>query len=105
LNQKRLGTPGVLQRNGGSTPNILAKKLEEGPLPYYETGAESEGNSRLGPLVSDQKRLWDLALLYDISHHESDLHTKLQGQQKPIFDMFRAVRDFEMKLELFLKHF
>jgi hypothetical protein len=35
-----------------STPNILAKESEEGPLPYCKTGAESEGNNRLGPFVS-----------------------------------------------------
>jgi hypothetical protein len=35
----------ILQRNSGvSTPNILARKSEEGPLPYCRTGAESEGN-------------------------------------------------------------
>jgi hypothetical protein len=31
--------------------NILAKKSEEGPLQYCKTGAESEGNNRLCPLV------------------------------------------------------
>jgi hypothetical protein len=35
-----------------STPNILAKRSEEGPVPYCKTGAESDGNNQLGPLVS-----------------------------------------------------
>jgi hypothetical protein len=43
----------VLKRNTGvSTPNILASKLEEGPLPYCRAGAESEGNNRSGHLAS-----------------------------------------------------
>jgi hypothetical protein len=33
-------------------PNILARKSEEGPLPYCKTRAKLEGNSRPGPLVS-----------------------------------------------------
>jgi hypothetical protein len=51
----------------------------------------------------DEKGLCDLALLYDISHHVNNLNTKLQGQYKVIFDMFGAVRAFEMKLKLFRK--
>jgi hypothetical protein len=35
------------------TPNILASKSGEGPLPYCKIGAESEGNNRPGSLVSD----------------------------------------------------
>jgi hypothetical protein len=35
-----------------STPNILARKSEEDPLPYFKTGVESEGFSQLGFLVS-----------------------------------------------------
>jgi hypothetical protein len=35
-----------------STPNILARKSEENVLPFCKIGAESEGNNRLGPLVS-----------------------------------------------------
>jgi hypothetical protein len=31
--------------------NILARKSEEGPLPYCRTGAESEGNNRPDSLV------------------------------------------------------
>jgi hypothetical protein len=43
----------VFQRNGlVSAPNILARKSEEGLLPYYITGAKSEGNNPLGPLVN-----------------------------------------------------
>jgi hypothetical protein len=43
----------VLQRNSGvSTPNILAWKSEEGPMPLCNIGAESEGNNRLGDLIS-----------------------------------------------------
>jgi hypothetical protein len=41
------------QRNGGvSTPNILARKSEEGPPPYCKTAAESEGYNQPGPLES-----------------------------------------------------
>jgi hypothetical protein len=44
----------VLQRKSVVlTPNISAKKSEEGPLPYCKTKAESEAfNHQLGPLVS-----------------------------------------------------
>jgi hypothetical protein len=35
-----------------STLNILAKKAEEGPLPYCKTGAKLEGSNQPGPLVS-----------------------------------------------------
>jgi hypothetical protein len=35
-----------------STPNILARKSEEGPLPYCETRAKLKGNNQPGPLVS-----------------------------------------------------
>jgi hypothetical protein len=31
---------------------------------------------------SDEKWLWDLALLCDISEHLHDLNTRIQGQQK-----------------------
>jgi hypothetical protein len=42
----------VLKRNSEvSTPNILTRKSEEGPLPYCRTGVESEGNNRPGPLL------------------------------------------------------
>jgi hypothetical protein len=34
-----------------STPNILARKPEESPLPFCKIGAESEGNNWPGPLV------------------------------------------------------
>jgi hypothetical protein len=51
----------------------------------------------------DEKWLWDLVLLCDISHHVNELSTKLQGQQKLISDMFGAVRAFEVKLKLFLE--
>jgi hypothetical protein len=34
------------------TPNILARKSEEGPLPYCKIGAKSEGNNQPGHLVS-----------------------------------------------------
>jgi hypothetical protein len=33
----------------------LARKSEEGALPYCKTGAESEANNRLGPLVKRKK--------------------------------------------------
>jgi hypothetical protein len=37
----------ILERNGGVlTPNILARKSQENPLPYCKTGVESEGLNR-----------------------------------------------------------
>jgi hypothetical protein len=51
----------------------------------------------------DENWLWNLALLWDMSHHLYKLNTKPQDQQKLIPDMFRAVRAFEMKLKLFRK--
>jgi hypothetical protein len=54
--------------------------------------------------LSDEKWLWDLALLCDISPHISDLNTKLQGPQKLISDIFGVVRAFEMKLKVFRRH-
>jgi hypothetical protein len=48
--------------------------------------------------LSVEKWLWDFTLLCNISHYINDLNTKLQGQQKLISDMFRAVTAFEMKL-------
>jgi hypothetical protein len=42
----------VLQRNSLVTPNILARKPEEDPLPYCKTEAESEGSNGVGPLAS-----------------------------------------------------
>jgi hypothetical protein len=53
--------------------------------------------------LSDEKWIWDLALLCDISNHVNYLNTKLQDQQKLISDMFGAVRAFEIKLKLFRK--
>jgi hypothetical protein len=57
--------------------------------------------------LSYDKLLWDLALLYDISHHFNDLNAKLLCQQTHIneFLMFWAVRDLKMKLKLFQKQF
>jgi hypothetical protein len=37
--------------------------------------------------LSDEKWLWDLALLCDISHYVSDLNIKLQGQKTLISGM------------------
>jgi hypothetical protein len=53
--------------------------------------------------LNDEKLLWDLALLCVISHHLNDLYTKIKRQWKLIFDMFGAVRAFDMKLKLFQK--
>jgi hypothetical protein len=50
------------------------------------------------------KSLWGLALICDIRYHLNYLSTKLQGQQKLIFDMFGAVRAFGMELKLCRKH-
>jgi hypothetical protein len=50
---------------------------------------------------TDEKWLWDLAFLCDVSHRVNDLNTKFQGQHKLISDIFGAVRAFEMKLKLF----
>jgi hypothetical protein len=53
--------------------------------------------------LSDEKWLWYLALLFDISHHLSDVYTKPQGQQNLISGMLGAVRALQMKLRLFQK--
>jgi hypothetical protein len=50
--------------------------------------------------LGDEKWLWDLALLCDISHHINDLNTKFQAQQKLISGMFGDVRAFEIKPKL-----
>jgi hypothetical protein len=52
----------------------------------------------------DEKWLWEITVLCDTSHHVHGLNTKLKVQQKLIYDMFGAVRAFEMKLKLFRKH-
>jgi hypothetical protein len=60
-----------------STPNILSRKSEEGPLPHCKTRAEMEGFNRLDPLVGDipniRKSYWyqnvtvyNLSILPDI---------------------------------------
>jgi hypothetical protein len=59
--------------------------------------------AKLWTNFADETRLWDLVLLYGISHHLIDLSTELQGQQKLNFDMFMAGRAFEMKSNLFRK--
>jgi hypothetical protein len=43
--------------------------------------------------LHDEKWLWDLTLLCDITHHTGYSNTKLKGQHKSthISDMFRAV--------------
>jgi hypothetical protein len=46
--------------------------------------------------LSDEKWIWNLALLCDICHHVNDLNAKLEGQQTVISDMFGAVRAFGM---------
>jgi hypothetical protein len=45
--------------------------------------------------LCDEKWLWDLALLHDVTHHLNDINTKLQGQQELIFSNFGTVRAFE----------
>jgi hypothetical protein len=43
---KKMENEMVFHGNSGvCTPNILARKSEEGPLPYIKTGAMLEGNS------------------------------------------------------------
>jgi hypothetical protein len=39
---------------------------------------------KVAAVLSDEKWLWNLALLCDINHHLNDTNTKLQGQQKLI---------------------
>jgi hypothetical protein len=51
--------------------------------------------------LSDEKWLWNLAMLCDISHHINNLNTKLKSQQKLISGMSGVVRAFEMKLKLY----
>jgi hypothetical protein len=46
-----------------STPNILAKKSEEVPVPYCKTEAESEDNNRPGPLVSSPRSIRGYSLI------------------------------------------
>jgi hypothetical protein len=47
----------LFQRNYGvATPDVLARKSEEGPLLYCRIRAESEDNSQLGPLVGTPGR-------------------------------------------------
>jgi hypothetical protein len=50
--------------------------------------------------LSDEKWLWNLTLLCDISHH---LYVGIQNQQKLISHVFGAATSFEMKLKLFWK--
>jgi len=52
--------------------------------------------------LGDELRLWDLALVCDMSQFKR-LNTKLQGQQKIVCYVFGPVRAFEMKLKLFQK--
>jgi hypothetical protein len=47
---------------------------------------------------------FDLEFLCDIRHQLNGLNTKLQGQLKPICNMFWAVRAFVMQLRLFPKN-
>jgi hypothetical protein len=54
--------------------------------------------SKVEAKVRDERWLWDLTMLCDISHHLNYLNMKLQDQQKLISDMPGAVRAFEMKL-------
>jgi hypothetical protein len=42
----------------------------------------------------DGKRLWDMRLICDSSHHSRDINTKLQGQQKFISDVFLGCQIF-----------
>jgi hypothetical protein len=60
----------MVQPNGGvSTPNILARKSEEGPLPYYKTRAKLEGNNQLGPLL-EQSGVHYLSILVRKSKYQ-----------------------------------
>jgi hypothetical protein len=49
--------------------------------------------------LSDEKWLWNLALLCVISHHLNDLKYQTSTSTELISDTFGAVRAFEMKLE------
>jgi hypothetical protein len=53
--------------------------------------------------LSDEKRLWDFALLCDISHHLNYLYTKIQGPQSSFITSLGLSRDCLMKLKLFWK--
>jgi hypothetical protein len=44
-----------------------------------------------------------MALLCDISHHVSDLNSKIQGQHKLISSMFGGATAIKMKTKLFQK--
>jgi hypothetical protein len=56
------------------------------------------GKGKVVAKFSDKRWLWDFTLLCSTSHYINDLNTKLQGQQKLISDMFRAITAFKMKL-------
>jgi hypothetical protein len=54
---------------------------------------------------SDEKWLWDLVLLCDISHHVNYLTTQLHSQQNLISDMFEAVRALRKSMCIFKNPF
>jgi hypothetical protein len=54
---------------------------------------------KVDAIIRDERWLWDLTVLCDISHHLSYLHMKLQGQHKFISDIPGAERAFQMKLK------
>jgi hypothetical protein len=68
-----------------------------------ETEAFMNEKGKVLAEFGEEKWFWDLASVCDISHHLSDLNTKLQRKQKLVSDMFWCVRILEMKLELFRK--
>jgi hypothetical protein len=63
-----------------------------------------ENNKLYIPLYED-RWLWDLALLTDITHHLNILNLKLQENERLISNFFGIVKAFQHKLSLFKNQF
>jgi hypothetical protein len=72
------------------TPNILARKLEEGPLPYCKTGAESEGFNWLGPFASVKTTIKQNALY----HYSAHISVYESSSQTPVFRKLLITHEF-----------
>ena len=62
-----------------------------------------KGKGKPQPLLSDEKWIWKLAFVTDITDHMNNLNLKLQGKENLICDLYTHLKTFRCKLDLFLK--
>lgn len=62
---------------------------------------KSQKATQFASFLQDEHKMDVVAFLVDITAHLNELNLKLQGQKNSVCDLMKAVRSFQMKLDIF----